>query len=196
MKCNLVRDLICDYLEGDLQQEMISAFEMHLESCPACREETEVMRVAFQALDEAPEPSLSENFTDNLMASLPTRESILCQETRRRRLSVTAVVSMVVVALLSWNFLFVNFFSQINRDSRLMLNFRDTTLVGFKQFVVFGVKALGTAGDFVRTLGKTSEMILETPLAYQALIVFIVALLSTMTLLILHRRNAVKSTSS
>jgi len=196
MKCREVKDRICCFLEGDLSPALNERFEEHLEACPACRAETEMMRAAFETMEDSPAPDLSESFTADLMAALPDRQTVLNKQVARRRVNIASVIACIVVSLMSWNYMMVSFLTQINRESRLLVSLHEASVIGAKEFAVVALNCILTLGDFMLAMKNISKAMMETPLAYSALILFAVAMLSAIALLVMHRRRGVQSTVS
>lgn len=55
MKCDKVKELFSDHLEGVLERPMVVAFDQHLEDCPVCKREYDAFKTTWQMLDTLPE---------------------------------------------------------------------------------------------------------------------------------------------
>jgi hypothetical protein len=53
MTCELVRDVICEYMDGELESGQVESFEMHLEQCAACRSEVGELRETLAWVKQA-----------------------------------------------------------------------------------------------------------------------------------------------
>jgi predicted anti-sigma-YlaC factor YlaD len=53
MTCELMRDVICEYIDGELESEQIVSIEAHLQHCPACRSEVDELRETLAWVKQA-----------------------------------------------------------------------------------------------------------------------------------------------
>ena len=58
MTCQELVELVTDYLEGTLDDELRMRFDQHLAACPGCNEYVEQMRVTIRATGRLGEDSL------------------------------------------------------------------------------------------------------------------------------------------
>ena len=72
LPCNVVVELVTDYLEGNLDAGTASAVEEHLALCPGCLRYVEQMRQTITALGELPADSLSPDAQATLVAAFRT----------------------------------------------------------------------------------------------------------------------------
>lgn len=65
MTCDRIREQMCDYLDGELDNGAAALFEEHLATCDVCRRETEELRETLawikKACAAAPPPNLRRN---------------------------------------------------------------------------------------------------------------------------------------
>ncbi|MBS4022468.1 MAG: zf-HC2 domain-containing protein [Dethiobacter sp.] len=57
MTCELVREVICEYIDGELDIAQLETFESHLEYCMVCRREVDELRETLTWLKQAEEIS-------------------------------------------------------------------------------------------------------------------------------------------
>jgi predicted anti-sigma-YlaC factor YlaD len=53
MTCELMRDVICEYIDGELESGQIVSIEAHLQHCPACRSEVDELRETLAWVKQA-----------------------------------------------------------------------------------------------------------------------------------------------
>jgi anti-sigma factor RsiW len=77
--CRQVVELVTEYLEGALPEQLRSAVQRHLEECPHCVAYVEQMRTTAASLRDVPVESISPAAREELVAAfrtlLPRRES-------------------------------------------------------------------------------------------------------------------------
>jgi hypothetical protein len=109
MKCERIRELLSDYINGDLTQAVRSLVEIHLESCGSCRKELaklERMRSILRSFQPVEPPY---GFTQRVLASYRARRErevsplrrFLLGELQPRRALAYAVISLLLVFCLS-----------------------------------------------------------------------------------------------
>ena len=112
MKCERIRELLSDYINGDLTQAVRALVDSHLESCPSCRAELaklERMRSILRSFQPVEPPY---GFTQKVLASYRARRErrvsplrrFLLGELQPRRALAYAAISLLLVfsfALLS-----------------------------------------------------------------------------------------------
>jgi hypothetical protein len=85
MNCEQIKEKLVDYLDGALDAASMESVQQHLETCAACRQEMEELKIIFTDMDkrpmEQPGPSLAEGFRRMLQSELNVQaaEGILGQ---------------------------------------------------------------------------------------------------------------------
>lgn len=67
MKCDQLRDILIDYLYGDLSEKDYARAEEHLKQCPACRQEVAQMAATLETVRQAPTPEPSTEVLESLV---------------------------------------------------------------------------------------------------------------------------------
>jgi predicted anti-sigma-YlaC factor YlaD len=79
MTCELVRDIICEYMDGEMDDRKAESFEMHLHQCPACRNEVGELRETLawlkQSEDVTPPPGLRQAVLETIKKENSVRRS-------------------------------------------------------------------------------------------------------------------------
>jgi anti-sigma factor RsiW len=70
MKCEDLKNLIPEYLQGDLEQFDLDEISSHLFNCPNCREELELFEKSWSLLDSWEEISPSPGFQSAVMREI------------------------------------------------------------------------------------------------------------------------------
>lgn len=99
MECKRAMELITQFINGQLEPKDTEAFLNHIDGCPECREELEVMyslMTAMRQLDE--DADLSDNYIEELNNKIEI--CYLDELKRRRSCARRRVLFGVVVALL------------------------------------------------------------------------------------------------
>jgi hypothetical protein len=102
--CRKVRGMLSEYIDNRLDGENKSLVERHLETCEACSNELESLRVTVQLLHRVPEVSAPRSFT--VTVPQPRRESAFGPASMRWLRPATAIVAIALVVLLMGDFLF------------------------------------------------------------------------------------------
>ena len=80
MSCHDIQEKLNDYIEQELSEEQSRQIEMHLNTCPECREELSDLKVVLSLtrnLDEVePPPFLAKRIMANVR-ELPAKKSLL-----------------------------------------------------------------------------------------------------------------------
>ncbi|KNY25220.1 zf-HC2 domain-containing protein [Pseudobacteroides cellulosolvens] len=69
-KCEDIRELISQYIDGDMNSDLLSEFEEHILSCEDCRKELHDVKNVIAMLNNTPEEDLPLNFKDELHEKL------------------------------------------------------------------------------------------------------------------------------
>ena len=75
MKHSDVKNLMADYLEGDLELDQRALFDAHLDECHDCSEEVAGMRGTISLLHSLPEPSLPVDMSRQVMRRIRSGEA-------------------------------------------------------------------------------------------------------------------------
>jgi anti-sigma factor RsiW len=96
------------YLDGTLADA--DAVELHLETCPACRQALEAYRQLYVAIEEEAAPELSPDFVDRVMARLTESADTADTEELARgfRIRDSLVFVMAVIAMIAGAVYFIN----------------------------------------------------------------------------------------
>jgi len=85
-KCEDIRELISEYIDGDLAGDLLSEFEEHISSCEDCRKELNDVKSIIAMLNDTPDEDLPLNFKDEL------HERLLEEKAKKKN-----VISLVFV---------------------------------------------------------------------------------------------------
>ncbi len=75
MDCSVVKNLLIEFLEGELSGRDKSDIEEHLKDCLSCRQEQEMLSVSWQMLGSYRAPKLKDDFTPSLMRRIHSEQS-------------------------------------------------------------------------------------------------------------------------
>ncbi|MEE3328378.1 MAG: zf-HC2 domain-containing protein [Myxococcota bacterium] len=75
MKHSDVKNLMADYLEGDLELDKRALFDAHLDECVDCSDEVAGMRGTISILHSLPEPSVPEEMSRQVMRRIRSGEA-------------------------------------------------------------------------------------------------------------------------
>lgn len=67
MKCEEVKELLYEYIMGELQEDKRIKVQQHLESCENCRREAEDIAHTVKLLDTVKPPPISEDFKERVL---------------------------------------------------------------------------------------------------------------------------------
>lgn len=67
MVCRQVERLLVKFIEGELSGKLKEEVAVHLDSCPGCRKERDLLVESWKALENYTAPKLKEDFTSSLM---------------------------------------------------------------------------------------------------------------------------------
>lgn len=70
MNCNKALELMSLYLDNELDKNMAQEFLKHIEACPSCKKEFEIMHSVVNELREIPLEELPDNFHDELISKI------------------------------------------------------------------------------------------------------------------------------
>ncbi|EEG76729.1 anti-sigma factor family protein [Dethiobacter alkaliphilus] len=70
MTCDAVRESMCEYLDGLLDEDEKQAFKAHLDQCGDCREEAEQLRTTMDWMKQAEEVTPPAGLRQNVLAEL------------------------------------------------------------------------------------------------------------------------------
>jgi predicted anti-sigma-YlaC factor YlaD len=110
MKCKRVKDLIVDYIDGEISQTLHKDITTHLETCPSCRElEQSLRRLAIEPLRQAEKAGVPERIWLKIKQAIVNKKQRLLIPDfinqlryyfRIRRPVLVPVVSILVVILM------------------------------------------------------------------------------------------------
>src|SRR5262249_11516679 len=84
MTCRNCLDLRDAFLDGELSETQVAEVHAHLLQCPECQQHIEMMRACGDVIrKDRRGPRLSMDFSDRLMASLPTHRVALSRKQHR-----------------------------------------------------------------------------------------------------------------
>ena len=69
MDCNELVELVTDYLDGALDDETRTRFDLHLQACDGCENYLEQFRVTVSTLGNVRDDQLDPAFRDRLLAA-------------------------------------------------------------------------------------------------------------------------------
>lgn len=69
ISCKQLVEVVTDYLEGDVDDELAAEIEAHLRLCPGCDDYLDQMRATIRALGHVPVETLSDRAKSDLMAA-------------------------------------------------------------------------------------------------------------------------------
>lgn len=101
MTCEIVRESMCEYLDGLLEGERENQFKQHLAHCPECSEEAEELRNTLSWVKQVGDVTPPANLRQNVLQQLAQE-----QRTRRRfapGFSQTVAAAAVFLLLLVGN---------------------------------------------------------------------------------------------
>ncbi len=75
MDCPAVKNLLIEFLEGELSGRDKSDIEEHLKDCLSCRQEQEMLSASWQMLGSYRAPKLKDDFTPSLMRRIHSEQS-------------------------------------------------------------------------------------------------------------------------
>jgi anti-sigma factor RsiW len=115
MTCRHVQQLRDPYLDGELSSSLMAEVHAHLLQCPECQQKVEMIRAAGHVIahDQA-EPSLSRDFAQRVVASLPSvgfgrPAGLMTRRVRRQHLwrraigtSLPAAAAVLFFCVLIW----------------------------------------------------------------------------------------------
>ena len=84
-KCEDIRELISDYIDGDMAGDLLSEFEEHISSCEECRKELDDVKSIIAMLNDTPDEDLPLNFKDEL------HERLLDEKAKKKN-----VISLII----------------------------------------------------------------------------------------------------
>ncbi|HOV24964.1 MAG TPA: zf-HC2 domain-containing protein [Pseudobacteroides sp.] len=84
-KCEDIRELISEYIDGDMSGDLLSEFEEHISSCEDCRNELNDVKSIIAMLNDTPDEDLPLNFKDEL------HERLLEEKAKKKN-----VISLVI----------------------------------------------------------------------------------------------------
>lgn len=77
--CKEFRDMLCDYLDSELDQEHCRLFEKHIENCEACRISVDKMKNIISLCENTEKPEMPDEIKIKLEEFI-RRELILNKE--------------------------------------------------------------------------------------------------------------------
>jgi predicted anti-sigma-YlaC factor YlaD len=110
MECQVVRDMLSEYIDDELIQEQKGRIDLHLRDCEACRKELEELLIVHRFFTDAERFTAPFGFSAKVMANLEeTRESIWVALFARpilfRVIGTAFVLIIVIIGLISGNIL-------------------------------------------------------------------------------------------
>ncbi|MBU2575317.1 MAG: zf-HC2 domain-containing protein [Elusimicrobia bacterium] len=106
MNCKEAKELLVPFLEGEFSGPQKEGLAAHIEACPSCREEKELLVRSWQMLDNYTPPKLKDGFTASLMRRARSEGAATEKTSRLPRLSfwlaprrlLPAFASLLVIA--------------------------------------------------------------------------------------------------
>ena len=101
ISCYQFKELISEYLDGEISYSTRKLFEEHLESCANCRRLFNSVKTSIQSLHRLPRVHVSENFYLNLRNRIVEERDRIVKRARSRRLTFAGVPSLAYGLLLA-----------------------------------------------------------------------------------------------
>jgi len=98
LNCSAVCDLLAEYIEGNLTNNVSQTLSEHLQGCKACATEESLLRSLSETLHSLPQKSAPVHFTEGVMKSLLEAETVSEEEALAR----TSILSSVISATGLW----------------------------------------------------------------------------------------------
>lgn len=95
ISCYQFKELISEYLDGELSYSKRRLFEEHLESCTGCRTLYSSVKLTVHSLHELPRVHVSENFYLNLRNRIVEEKDRVLKRVGNRRFTFAEVPSFV-----------------------------------------------------------------------------------------------------
>jgi hypothetical protein len=73
MECLRVKELLSDYLDGNLDTQSVAQLEMHLSGCPGCRQQLDALRALVSELNQLEPVKPPHDFLDQIYERLEPR---------------------------------------------------------------------------------------------------------------------------
>jgi predicted anti-sigma-YlaC factor YlaD len=110
MECQVVRDMLSEYIDDELIQEQKGRIDLHLRDCEACRKELEELLIVHRLFTDAESFTAPYGFSTRVMANLEeTKESIWSGFFARpilfRAIGTAFALIIVIIGLISGNIL-------------------------------------------------------------------------------------------
>jgi len=100
MRCELVMELLEEYIEGELDESRQAMMEIHLADCESCRQELALSQNIPHLVNSLPTPSVPESIIPNTLMRLRKSTSIHWQWMRPLRWRFVVAVSLLTAAFL------------------------------------------------------------------------------------------------
>jgi len=100
MHCELVMELLEEYIEGELDESRQVMIEIHLADCESCRQELALSQSIPHLVNSLPTPPVPESIIPNTLMRLRKSTSIHWQWMRHLRWRFVVAVSLLIVAFL------------------------------------------------------------------------------------------------
>ena len=81
MKCEDIRELLDDYIEGKLAESKSNLVHEHILSCEKCANEKDRLYAIIASLSSMPRKSAPVNFVEQVMTNLPELDNIYAVQT-------------------------------------------------------------------------------------------------------------------
>jgi anti-sigma factor RsiW len=104
--CHWVKGVLTAYLDGELKPSTAAAVRRHLAHCESCAARAELLKGAWDLLDEAGAPPAATGFTSRMMARIVEEKELERLEARLRphrlRRRVLAAATALAAGFLLW----------------------------------------------------------------------------------------------
>lgn len=106
MKCNQIKPLLDEFVEGELMSPQREIVEKHLEVCPTCRDEVSALRRTLDLIAEFGEVKEPPDFLTRVRERLesPAKRSLFARLTERPLIAraIVSVACVMLVAMAGW----------------------------------------------------------------------------------------------
>ena len=105
MKCEEFRNLIWNYLENEVTEDVAQEMEVHVQKCLQCKEEMEETKKVMQALESLSQKDLPEGYHIDLMGRLAEETKVIPLKSSKKpqykwkQFSLIAAAAVLVVAV-------------------------------------------------------------------------------------------------
>jgi len=94
MDCNVIENIVLEYLEGDPGRETAKAFETHLDNCERCRDYVSFVKAALGEISVEKEAVAGASFLENVLEKV---DNVPVIKLKRRKYLQTAAAAAVII---------------------------------------------------------------------------------------------------